>query len=204
MAVPNLPFNPAATTNAANSFSAQSVGYIQGVALDDPATRFALAGATLATTETLPMWGGIAIKEFIPASGNLLGGSVARATTNAEIKGFSVYNQNGATLTTPQSQAPVSLGGGAVHFFRLGSKARIAVAIDAVLAATLVNGTTLIDANVSWDLTNQKIITYDAGVGALAAKILDINIGNSKTVTYDAVNNLCNWTYTGSVAIIEI
>jgi len=204
MAVPNLPFNPAVTTNAAGSFSAQSVGYIQGVALDDPAVRNSLTGGILASTETLPMWGGIAIKEFIPLSGNSLNGSVARATTNAEIKGFSVYNQNGAALTTPQSQAPVSLGGGGVHFYRLGSKARIAVAIDPTLAATLVNGTTLIDAQVSWDLTNQKIITYDGGVGALAAKIVDINIGNSKTVTYDAVNNLCNWVSTGSVAIIEI
>ncbi|HET8686496.1 MAG TPA: hypothetical protein VFM18_07505, partial [Methanosarcina sp.] len=151
MAVPNLPFNPALTSNAAGSFSAQSVGYIQGVALDDPATRFALTSGVLATTETLPMWGGIALKEFIPASGTYLGSNVARATTNAEIKGFSVYNQAGAMLTTPQSQAPVALGGGAVNFYRLGSKARIAVAIDATLAATLVNGTTLIDAQVSWD-----------------------------------------------------
>lgn len=203
MAVPNLPFNPSLTTNAAGSFSAQSIGYIQGVALDDPAVRNSLTQGTLATTETIPMWGGVAIKEFIPASGDYRGGSVARAASNAEIKGFSVYNQAGSMLTTPQSQAPVALGNDAVMFYRLGSKARIAVAIDPTLAATLVNGTTLIDAQVSWDYTNQKIVAYDS-VAALSAKILDINIGNSKTVTYDSVNNLCNWSATGSVAIIEI
>lgn len=204
MAVPNLPFNPAITTNAAGSFSAQSVGYRQGDAQDDPATRYALAGGTLATTETLPMWGGVAIKTTIPTSGVTLGGTVARSTSNAEILGFSVFNQDGAMLTTPQSPAPVALGGGQVNFYRIGSGARIAVAIDPTLAATLQNGTTLSNVQVSWDLTNQKIITYDAGIGALNARILDINVGNSQVVSYDAVNNLATWNESGSVAIILI
>lgn len=36
----NLSLNPMATTNALGSFGVQSDGYIQGVALDDPANRF--------------------------------------------------------------------------------------------------------------------------------------------------------------------
>ena len=36
----NLSLNPMATTNAAGSFGVQSDGFIQGVALDDPANRF--------------------------------------------------------------------------------------------------------------------------------------------------------------------
>ena len=204
MAVPNLSYNPALTTNVVGSFLAQSTGYEQGQARPDPATQYALAAGILKTTETLPMWGGVAIMENIPALDSNTGGNIQRADTNAHITGFSVNNQNGATLITPQSQCPVSLGGGQVNFYRLGSGARIAVKIDATLAATLDSGAVLVGAQVSWDLTNQQIITYDGGVGALAAKIVAINIGNSKTVSYDAVNNLCNWTANGSVAIIEI
>ena len=42
----NLSLNPMATTNAAGSFGVQSDGFIQGVALDDPANRFNLASGT--------------------------------------------------------------------------------------------------------------------------------------------------------------
>lgn len=204
MATPNLPFNPALTSNVVGSFKAQSTGYIQGIARPDPAIQNSLAAGILASTETLPMWGGVAIMENIATATSNTGGNIQRADTNAHITGFSVYNQNGAALKTPQSTAAVTLSGGQVNFYRLGSGARIAVAIDPTLAATLENGTSLIGTQVSWDLTNQKVITYDAGVGALSAKIVAINVGNSKTVSYDAVNNLCTWSETGSVAIIEI
>lgn len=203
MAVPNLPFNPNLTTNAVGSFSAQSIGYRQGDAMDDPAVRNALAGGTLASTETLPMWGGIAIGENIPAAGSYLGAGIIRAANNAGIMGFSVFNQNGSMLTTPQSTCPVSLGGGHVNFYRLGSRARIAVQIDPTLAASLQNGTTASNVAVTWDFTNQKIIAFDSS-NTLAAKILDIQVGNSLIVAYDSVNNLCTWTPTGSVAIILI
>ena len=49
----NLSLNPMATTNAAGSFGVQSDGFIQGVALDDPANRFNLASGTVAATESI-------------------------------------------------------------------------------------------------------------------------------------------------------
>ncbi|MBL0880534.1 hypothetical protein HLB04_20885, partial [Serratia ureilytica] len=48
----NLSLNPMATTNALGSFGVQSDGYVQGIALDDPANRFNLAAGTVAATET--------------------------------------------------------------------------------------------------------------------------------------------------------
>jgi len=199
----NISFNPLTTTNGLGSFSVQSDGYVQGVALDDPAIRNALAGGYLAAAETLPMWGGVAIMENIPpsTSDGALGGAIQRADTNAHITGFSVFNQAHNWVTSPQSQVPSAGAGMTVPFYRLGSGARIAVAIDPALVS-LDGG--LITQQVSWDLTNQKIIAYSGGIGALACKILQINIGNSKTVTYDGVNNLVNWNNSGSCAIILI
>src|SRR6185312_14501318 len=103
--VANISYNPYQTTNAGGSFQIDSTGYIQGVMLDDPAVRFALAGGMLATSETIPMWGGVGISEVIPgASGtpnSALGGLITRATTltasaAGQLTGFSVFNQNHA------------------------------------------------------------------------------------------------------------
>ncbi|SUG14610.1 Uncharacterised protein [Salmonella enterica subsp. arizonae] len=46
-----LSVNPMQTTNARGTFYAKSDGLIQGVALDDPAARYALASGTLGSDE---------------------------------------------------------------------------------------------------------------------------------------------------------
>lgn len=290
----NISFNPYLTSNAAGSFSVQSDGYIQGVAMDSPAIRNSLAGGYLASTETLPMWGGVAIQELLSpsTSDGSLGNSIGRATTNARITGFSVFNQAHAWVTSPQSQAPSAGAGMTIPFYRMGSGARIAVALDPSLVS-LDGG--LITQNVTWDINNQRLTPYDAATatyavtsmtpvdsggvctiaivmtvpslvggvgdainisgavnggtgtnsqvngnfivtaftdsshfsiqvvavagaiasitgtivlnettGALACKILNVNIGGSKIITYDSVNNYVNWNNSGSAAIIQI
>jgi hypothetical protein len=289
----NISFQPFATTNAAGSFSIQSDGYVQGVALDDPAIRFALSGGPLAATESLPMWGGVGIFENIPTStqNSSVGSNIGRATSLTNLTGFSVLNQATAWVTSPQSECPSAGVGTTVPFYRLGSGARIALAIDPSMV-TLDGG--LITQQVSWDFNNQRLQPFDAatatysltsitssfangvytfavvgavatpvgavgdainisgvtgtgaslvngnqivtaftdnqhfsfqvtaasgaiatgalggtlllnyGTGALSVKILKLNIGNSKIVTYDAVNNLVHWTNNGSTAIALI
>jgi hypothetical protein len=199
----SVSINPMQTTNAAGSFSVQSDGYVQGVAMDDPAIRNALAGGVLASAEILPMWGGVVIAESIPAatSNGALGGSIARATTQAGSTGIAVFNQAHGWINTPQSPVPTGGAGQTVPFYRFGSGARIGLAIDPALV-TLDGG--LISQQVSWDFTNQKIIAYDAGVGAFPVKILHIQIGNSKTVSWDGVNSNATWNNAGAVALCEI
>jgi len=292
----NVSFSPFQTTTAYGSFSIQSEGFNQGVALDDPAVRFYLAGGPLATTETLPMWGGVAISEFIPpSSANAsLGTTVARATAitggSNPISGFSVFNQAANWITSPQSECPSAGAGMTIPFYRLGSGARIALAIDPSLVS-LDGGLTT--QQVSWDFNAQALAPYETsspvsvtsvtssysngvytfavvaaaatpvgavgdfvtlagvtgtganyvngthivtsftdnqhfsfqvtapsgsiatgaltgtitvivGTGALPVKILKINIGNSKIVTYDSVNNYVHWTNNGSTAICLI
>jgi hypothetical protein len=283
----NVSFNPLLMTTAQNTFNVSSEGYVQGVAMDDPAVRYALAGGILNATETLPIWGGVGIYEYIPgaagAPADQLGSLVGRATTLGALKGFAVFNQAHAWITTPQSQCPSGGAGMTVPFYRLGSGARIAVQCDPALAS-LEGG--LVDQQVSWDFGGQKLVQYNAawnavnvsaatysagppasvtfttasnhgiavgefftvsgvspagynteyqaisgttgttlvgqlaglanpgsyvsggqvaaGGGALPCKVLGFNIGNSKVVTYDPVNNLVNWNNAGNTALILI
>lgn len=62
-----LSVNPMQTTNARGTFYAKSDGLIQGVALDDPAARYALASGTLASDEIKPLWGGLPVNELVRA-----------------------------------------------------------------------------------------------------------------------------------------
>lgn len=154
----NTPFYPYQTTNAAGSFSVQSAGYVQGVFMDDPAVRYALAMGNLAASATTPVWGGMAISEFIPAAGNdvTLGSGIAPATAAANLSGFSVFNQAYSMVGSPQSPVPLAGSTGAsVAYFRMGSGARIAVAADPGLAS-LDGGLTSAAAN--WDFNTQTLV----------------------------------------------
>lgn len=154
-----ISFNPLPTTNAAGSFSTVSDGLYQGTALDSPNSRYNLSGGLLATTETLPMWGGVGIFEDIPASpGNsVLGGTVGRATALTSLTGFSVFDQAYNGLTTPQSPVPLYGSGMTVNFYRFGSGQRIALQMDPSLVS-LDGG--LITQQVSWDFSAQKLVPY--------------------------------------------
>jgi hypothetical protein len=139
----NITFNPVLTTNAFGSFNIKTDGYIQGMALDNPAARYFLSGGILAGTETLPMWGGLPIVESIATPSATtprteLGGIITRATamTGAGITGWSVFDQQYAAINSPQSPVPLVGTGGQVNFYRSGCEARIAVACDASLAST--------------------------------------------------------------------
>ena len=288
----NIQFNPNLTTNAAGGFNVSSAGLIQGTAYADPSVRFALAGGSLSPNETLPMWGGVGIFEFVPPPLGTptplpnLGGSVGRAlslTGSSALTGFSVFDQNWAAINTPQSPVPLAAAGMLVNFYRLGSGARIAVAIDPVLAS-LENGP--ITGPVSWDFALQRLVPYVAaypanvitaaswastsggtatlttttshgvavgddftitgvtpsayngtwtaiagttgstlkyllpastapgsgtafgtlvaGGGALNVEILDVQIGNSRTVSWNSTTNVATWNYSGSAAIIKL
>lgn len=202
----SIAFNPMQTTNNLGGFSYQSNGLVQGVAMDDPAVRFALAGGTLATDETLPMWGGVGIYAHVPpVASETLGTIVGRADNLTpyaakQMVGFSVVNQATAWLTTPQSPAPTAAGGMTVPYFLFGSGARIAVDCDATLAAALLNGT--IVPEVYWDFTNQQLVA--TGTDALPVKVLRVQAGNSKIVVWDNVALTATYNNSGTAALIQI
>lgn len=204
-----ISFNPQLSTNAAGTFGVQWDGLIQGTAFPDPAVRYALSSGYLASTETLPMWGGVAISEDIPAiTGSVpnaaLGGSVIRAndypgTDAGSLTGFSVFDQAYGMVNTPQSPVPLAGTYGQVNYYRLGSGARIVVAMDSALASL---GDAVISSQVSWDFTNQKLIAFSTT--ALPVKVLRIYSSNCMTVNYDGVTGFATWNRNGAAAVILI
>lgn len=175
-----ITFNPSLQTNAPSTFGTDWDGLVQGFAHPDPAVRNYLAGGILASTETLPMWGGVGISEAIatpPASPPLtpntsLGGIISRAlnvgggSTVGNLTGFSVFDQAYGMINTPQSPVPLAPSGGQVMFYRLGSGARIPLAMAPMLIDLYG---LVITEQVSWDYQAQMLVPYQA---AFAANVL--------------------------------
>ncbi len=191
-----ISINPTLTTNAAGSFNVSSLGFVQGVALDDPAIRNALSGGYLDAAETVPMWGGVAIEELTGLVGESRGNDIKRAVSYATLTGFSVFNQNHAAINSPQSPVPLSADGMLVNFYRLGSGARIPLKIDPAL---ITADGEIITQQVSWDFVNSMIVAFDTT--ALNIRLLEVAVGNSMTVSYDAGTGFATWDKGGAVAI---
>lgn len=173
----NLSLNPMATTNAASSFGVQSDGFIQGVALDDPANRFNLASGTVAATETKPLWGGLPVAELLPGvKSSPRGSTIRRAVSLAELEGFTVFNQAHNGLTTPQSPVPLYASGMSVSFYRLGSNMRVPLKASVQVVALGTAGASVKTA-LAWDFVNDRVTT------AAAAAFAGSDIATS-SVTY--------------------
>lgn len=288
------PFNQ--TVGNAGLFSTTAKGFRQGTAMADPSTRYRLRAGLLASTETLPMWGGVGVFANVPGSptnatnvpnpalGTLVGRAVSLTDAVKPLAGFSVTDEAYGMITSPQSIAPLATSLQQVNYYPLGSLARIVVAADPALLSLRTGP---INANVSWDFTNQLLVpylptqvissgtynnttgvitltmaapqTWDAGdaavlasltgtgafaslngtwnsltvsgttvtlqgpvgVGAstitggnltvggaanqaLPVKVLDIDSGNSETVTYNSTTGFANYSFTGTAALIQI
>lgn len=206
----------AQTVGNAGLFNATSTGLRQGTAYADPSTRFRLRAGLLATTETLPMWGGCGVYAFVPGgTGNpsyTLGPIVGRATAltgTYKLAGFSVFDEAYGMITSPQSTVPLAGSGMQVNWYPLGSLARIAVACDPILAD--LRGAN-ISAAVSWDFTNQLLVpelasqtissyTYNSTTGLVTLTMStsqSFDAGDSITVASLNITGL-NGTFTSTL-----
>ncbi len=167
-------FNPYLQSSGNSGlFSTSSDGLRQGTAYPDPSTRFRLRTGILASTETLPMWGGVGVYANVPgATGQPnvnLGPVIGRATalTGATaLAGFSTYDQAYGMITSPQSPAPLIGSGGQVMWYPMGSLVRLAVQCDPALINLRggpIGGQYWPAPNlVSWDFTNQLLVPFEA------------------------------------------
>lgn len=208
-----MQFNPMVQTNAPGSFATQWDGLIQGMAMPDPETRFALSSGWLDPAETLPMWGGVAITELTPsnsvnpppaaAPGVNQQGMIQRANNYTGVKlitGFSVFDQAYGMINSPQSPVPLASGYQQVMFYRLGSMARIVLKLDPTLAASLYGFP--ITQGVSWDFTNQMIVAF--ATTALPVKILRVYPAGCMTVNYNSGNGFATWNRNDAAALVMI
>ncbi len=212
MTIASPPFNPYVTTNALGSFSVTAEGYVAGTALNDAAVRNALSGGILASTETIPMFGGVGIFEDVPTPGyptttfpsDTLGPIVGRATTLAaatagQMVGFSVFDQAHAMVNTPQSPVPVAGNGGAVNYYRFGSGARIAVPCVASLASLEGGPST---AQVSWDFSNQQLVPYEGAFTNVTISGATWASTSGGQVTYTVGTNLTSLLSAGDYVTV--
>lgn len=207
----SITFNPYTTSSPQNTFLNPSFGYVQGLVYDDTVARMQLAQGILATTESIVMWGGRPITEYInttsAGSSDGLGPTVASAISQATTTAWAVF-QNAASMVLIPGGAypPVAATGNSVMFYRYGSLARIMVACDPSLITTVIGAGTdsITSLALYWDVTNYRItLTTTGGNWALptTTKLLSTNSTNSKIITYAA--SQASWA-TGSAAVIQI
>jgi len=180
--------NPIATSNAAGSFNVQSGGYVQGIIQDDPVNIYKIAGGVLKSTQSLPVYAGMAISEFIPTSDDPLGSIVDLASNSSvlNITGFTVFNSLHSAIISQSSNVPTISGGMGVQFCRLGSGVRVPLACDPALIS--IDGG-LITQQVSWDFTNQQIVPYNSQTSQLTLSSLTWS-GGVASATSSAANTL--------------
>ncbi|EPB1657424.1 hypothetical protein ACV90N_003225 [Klebsiella pneumoniae] len=213
----NLSLNPMATTNAAGSFGVQSDGFIQGVALDDPANRFNLASGTVAATETKPLWGGLPVAELLPGvNSSPRGSTVRRAVSLAELEGFTVFNQAHNGLTTPQSPVPLYASGMSVSFYRLGSNMRVPLKASAQVVALGTAGAS-VKTPLAWDFVNNQVTTAAAAAFAgadIATTAVTYSNGVATATTasahgltagqYVKISGVTPAAYNGTVVVLTV
>ncbi|HGL5790586.1 TPA: hypothetical protein ACKFQQ_001035 [Klebsiella variicola] len=213
----NLSLNPMATTNAAGSFGVQSDGFIQGVALDDPANRFNLASGTVAATETKPLWGGLPVAELLPGvNSSPRGSTIRRAVSLAELEGFTVFNQAHNGLTTPQSPVPLYASGMSVSFYRLGSNMRVPLKASAQVVALGTAGAS-VKTPLAWDFVNNQVTTAAAAAFAgadIATTAVTYSNGVATVTTasahgltagqYVKISGVAPAAYNGTVVVLTV
>lgn len=208
-----ITINPQQITNAAGTFSITSNGGMQGMFMDDPAIRNELVSGIVSPAQSTPLWGGMGITESLPTSGveaASIGSVLGLATSQANLTGFTVFNQSLAMINSPQSPVPLAAAGngstgpgGAINFFRMGSGARIWVACSSAVAAAYAGGTSAsIYTATYWDYTNQVLLSAPGGT-AIGVRVLKVDTaGTSMIVVYSG--GLATWNYSGYAAMIQI
>ncbi|MXV44330.1 hypothetical protein GS501_04625 [Saccharibacter sp. 17.LH.SD] len=201
--VNTLSINPYATTQASGLFSSSTTGAIQGLSWADPATRYRLSIGYVDPSETLPLWGGIAISERIgqlpgmgatvnegrsPNNGRM-GNALKRATSNSDMTGFAVFDHANHMVITPSSPVPQSFPGMSIGFVRFGSDTRLPVQADPALLSQVGN---LTSGSYGWDFSQQRLVA-GSSANTIPVRLLDVFQTGGKLVTIDQATGAARW-----------
>ncbi len=190
------------TTGISDGFVVSTDGYVQGMFLPDPANRYNLEGGYVASTQTQPLWGGLAVTLAVPAVGsNAQGPGLVAAASLAGINGWTLFDQGAAGLISATSSVPLYSAGMSINYARPGSHLRICLAVESVsLLASLVGAEPHVA--LYWDPVNLCITTTaTSNYGPLPVQLEALSV-TSKTVSYASPNG--TWNYAGAAAIVRI
>lgn len=166
-------------------FNVESRGLMQGDAQDDPAIRLQLCSGRLDSKITEPVWGGVGVMECIAPAKDSVNGAVIKQATKDACNAFTVFNQAFHGITTPDNPVPLYLAGGFVHYYRVGSGARIPLPVSAEVVALADGNNTVAASGFVWDLTKNMVDVYSGSPGAnpkVDIKLLMVSVDGNLTV----------------------
>lgn len=180
----NISFDPFKTMGSPTGmFNVESRGLVQGDAQDDPAIRLQLSSGTWSGADAV--WAGVGAMECIATDANNITGSNMKPATAAVCNAFIVSNQAYHGIITAGNNVPLYVGNGSVHYYRVGSGARIPLPVSAAVAA-LATGDDAVGADgFVWDLTNNVIDVYSSATSGnpkLDIKLLMVSQKGNLTV----------------------
>lgn len=139
--------------NFKGAFNVESRGYIQGDAQADPAVRLQLSSGWLPNDFDGVVFGGMPVQECLTPTGMNVAGSTILAATEAA-NAIVVFNQAYHGVITAASNVPQYMAGGTVHYYRMGSLARIPMAISSAVLDLATSGKNSVNQVFVWDPDN--------------------------------------------------
>lgn len=189
----DINFDPFKTQGAPKDmFNVDSRGLTQGDAQDDPAIRMQLCSGSLVADLDAPVWGGIGVVECISTVETNVSGSTIKKATATACNAFTVFNQAYHGITTTSNPVPLYLAGGSVHYYRVGSGARIPLPVSAAVVALATGAEPVGAGGFVWDLVNNCVDVYvDASPNpTVNISLLMISIQGNLTVKKEASGNV--------------
>lgn len=171
-------------------FNVSSRGFTQGDAQDDPAVRLQLCSGFIPDDVDSPLYAGMGVLECLAPADSVTGSNITLATAT-RCNAFTVINQAFHGITTPNNPVPQFLPGGSVHYYRIGSQARIPLPISQDVAAMAQDGGPVDADGFVWDLVNNCVDVYSSGSSGnpvVKIKLLQVSTSGNLTVKEDGGN----------------
>ena len=131
--------------------------------------------------------------ECIAPAKDSVNGAVIKQATKDACNAFTVFNQAFHGITTPDNPVPLYLAGGFVHYYRVGSGARIPLPVSAEVVALADGNNTVAASGFVWDLAKNMVDVYSGSPGAnpkVDIKLLMVSVDGNLTVKKEDGGNV--------------
>ncbi|HEO9044224.1 TPA: hypothetical protein QIF36_002391 [Enterobacter kobei] len=198
----DISFNPYRTYGVDPGFTVETEGFVQGDALPDPAVEQQLCSGELDGGVTSPVYPGVGLIERITKGGDQ--GSILTSVTAgslAQCNAFAVSNRAYHMILSPGNSVPQYMAGGSVHYYRLGSNARIPLPVSPQVA--LLSGPVGAQ-SLCWDPVAMRIDIAADPNDAIRIRLLEVSDSGSMTVVYNPANKSLSWNTQNPIGIFQI